>query len=264
MQTSFPLSNYVLRYLDINPNASKTVFLFHGLGVNASSWELQFQALSDAGFRIIAPDVRGFGQSTYGGNLRKIDHLAWDGASMIRSLCNQSVSIAGISLGGLISLQIALDYPELVQKLILINAFAHLRPKSLDQWLYMFSRLIAVHTVGIETQAKFVANRLFPLPNQNQLRQILVDQIRQADPKAYRAVMRAIARFDVRNRLGEVKSPTLIITGENDTTVSPANQHILVEKIRNNQQVIIPNAGHAAIIDQPELVNKSILEFIKS
>ena len=262
MYSSLSFSNYTLRFLDINPHTSKTIFLLHGLGVNATSWELQFPALSDAGYRIIAPDARGFGQSTFGRKLRRIEDLASDVAKIIESLVNYPVSVAGISLGGLISLQIGLDYPQLLNKLILINAFAQLRPQRLDQWLYMFARFVAVHTVGIETQAKLVSHRIFPFPYQDQLRQSLVEQIRQADPRAYRAVMRAIARFDVRNRLAELTVPTLVLTGENDTTVSPASQKILVEEIRNNQHVMIPNAGHAAIIDQPDLVNQSILKFL--
>jgi 3-oxoadipate enol-lactonase len=261
--SELPFPQYTLRFLDINPQFSQSIFLLHGLGVNASSWELQFPALTHAGFRIIAPDTRGFGQSTYGGKIHGINDLAYDVAQLIHFLDTKPAYIAGISLGGLISLQTVLDFPELMEKAILINAFAHLRPRKLDQWFYMLVRFIAVHTLGINVQAKYVSQRIFPDPHQEYLRIKFIEQISQSNPKVYRATMRVIAWYDVRNRLCEVKIPTLIITGENDSTVSPANQQFLAQNIKNSRQVIIPNAGHAVTIDQPETINEEIVKFLR-
>ena len=65
---TLPLSAVLtLHYLDINPHGSPTVLLLHGLGATGGSWELQVPALVRSGFRVLAPDLRGFGQSTYPG-----------------------------------------------------------------------------------------------------------------------------------------------------------------------------------------------------
>ena len=66
-----------------------------------------------------------------------------------------------------------------------------------------------------------VARRLFPNPEQEQLRHVLYEQVIQADLRGCRAAMRALARFDVRGRLKEIKVPTLVITGELDSTPEP-------------------------------------------
>ena len=69
--------------------------------------------------------------------------------------------------------------------------------------LLMRIRSILVYTLGLPTQAKAVAKRIFPDPDQEIFRQGLIEQVTQADPRAYRAAMRALARFDVRKRLNE-------------------------------------------------------------
>jgi pimeloyl-ACP methyl ester carboxylesterase len=74
--------------------------------------------------------------------------------------------------------------------------------------------------------------------------------------------MRALARFNVLNRLGEISAPTLVITGELDRTVSPKNQRILAERIPNARQVVIPGAGHAVTGEQPEAFNQAMIDFL--
>jgi 3-oxoadipate enol-lactonase len=92
---------------------------------------------------------------------------------------------------------------------------------------------------------------------------MMITQILQADPRAYRAAMRALGTFNSLTRLAQIKAQTLIVTAENDSTVAPANQRVLVEQIPGARQVMIPNAGHAVIIDQPNLFNQALLEFLK-
>jgi 3-oxoadipate enol-lactonase len=167
-------------------------------------------------------------------------------------------------MGGVIALQFALDYPELVKKLVLVNTFAVLRPTHWSGYLYFLQRFILVNTMGLPAQARFVARRIFPAPDQEPLRQLLIEQVTKADPRAYRAAMLNLGLFNVVRRLGEVKAPTLVITGQNDTTVDPQRQKVLVNNIAGARQVIIPGAGHAVSIDQPELFNQALMEFLLS
>jgi 3-oxoadipate enol-lactonase len=167
-------------------------------------------------------------------------------------------------MGGVAAQQFALDYPRHVRKLVLVSTFGALRPKNISQWLYFLQRFIVVHTLGLEIQAKFVAKRVFPRPEQAELRRMAQEQIARADPRAYRAAMRALALFDSRKRLPRLNIPTLILSGANDTTVPPERQALLAQAIPNARQVILPNAGHAAAIDQAETFNHHLLEFLSS
>jgi 3-oxoadipate enol-lactonase len=174
------------------------------------------------------------------------------------------INITGISMGGTVALQLAVHEPDLVNRLVLVNTFSKLQPSSFSGLLYFLFRFLLVHTLGIPTQARTVAKRVFPHPEQDYLRQNLYAQVIQSDPRAYRAAMRALARFNILNSLSEIKSPTLVITGENDSTVPPSLQKKLANAIPNAQQVIIPGGGHGVSADQPEVFNRVLLDFLNN
>lgn len=250
-------------YRDENRGGRQTVLLLHGLGVNSSSWQLQFPSLTGSGFRVLAPDAPGFGRTPYTGQAG-VASTARLLAALLQKLDTGPVFIVGISMGGTHALQLTLDAPALVSRLVLVNTFARLDPGSWSGWLYFAFRFLLVHTMGLHVQARAVANRMFPHPSQQELRQEFIDQVLQADPRGYRAAMRALARFDVRRRLHEIQAPTLVITGEKDSTIPAANQQYLVQNIPGARQTVIPHAGHAVIADQPEAVNQALLDFFQA
>lgn len=253
-----------LHYLDYQPDSKPAVLLLHGLGVTGNSWQLQFPPLLGAGFRVIAPDARGFGTSTYPGGSTSIAEMAGDIIALLERLQTGPVHVAGISMGGTHALQLVLDAPQLVRKLVLVNTFARLRPEKINGYFYFLRRFILVYFLNMRAQSRLVAQHLFPDPAQEELRQQLIEQILQADPKGYRGAMRALGAFNVESRLGEIRAPTLVITGERDTTVPPHFQRSLAEGIPNARRVIIPGAGHAVIADQPAIFNETLLEFLNS
>jgi pimeloyl-ACP methyl ester carboxylesterase len=251
-----------LHYLDPNPAGSPAVLLLHGLGANGSSWILQFDPLSAAGMRPIAPDAPGFGGSQYDRRGWSFKRVAADLATLLDELQTSPVHLVGLSMGGIIAQQLVLDYPHLVRKLVLVSTYTVLRPENLSQWRYFFQRLIVLHALGLKQQAEIVARRVFPDPEQETLRQMAAAQIASADPRAYRTAMRSLGLFDSRRRLREIKAPTLVITGECDSTVSPARQKLLADGITGARQVVIPGAGHAVAVDQYEAFNRILLEFL--
>ena len=107
-----------------------------------------------------------------------------------------------------------------------------------------------------------VARRVFPDPKDQQLREMYLAVVRRADPRAYRRAMTALGLFDSRKRLHEIQAPTLVVTGADDSTVSPARQKLLAQDIPWSRQVIIQNAGHAVSVDQAEQFNQALVEFL--
>lgn len=253
-----------LYYLEYNPGGKASVLLLHGLGATGASWQQQVPELVQSGFHVLAPDTRGFGQSSYPGGSLSVADMASDFAALLEATHTVSAHVVGISMGGAQALQLALDYPQRVNRLVLVNTFARLRPNRLGGWLYFALRFALVHTLGLESQGKAVVKRIFPRPEQEELRQELLTEILQADPHGYRAAMRALGRFNVVGRLGEIRAPTLVITSENDTTVDRQNQRVLAEKIPGARQVVIPDAGHAVSVDQPETFNQVLISFLKN
>ncbi len=251
-----------IHLLDPNPTGSPAVLLLHGLGANGSSWTLQFAPLIAAGMRPLAPDAPGFGDSRYDGRGWTFERVAATLAGMLDTLQTGPVHVVGLSMGGVIAQQFALDHPERVRKLVLVSTFSFLRPENLSQWGYFFQRALVVYTLGLPRQAEIVAWRVFPEPGQETLRQMAIEQISAADPRAYRAAMRLLGLFDSRKRLAGLRVPTLVITGADDSTVSPERQALLAAGIPAARQVTLPAAGHAVSIDQYEAFNRILLEFL--
>lgn len=260
---SYELSRGVkLHFLDENPAGKQVALLLHGLGAHSASWQLQIPTLVENGWRVIAPDTPGYGQSTYAGGGVSFSRTAQQFASLLAFLDIPSVTVVGISMGGVQALQLTLDYPAVVERLVLVNAFARLGITNLRFLPYYLWRFILVHTLGLPAQARAVAKRIFPQPEQQILREMLIEQILQANPACYRATLRALGRFDVTRRLGEIDCPTLVITGAADTTVPVSNQTWLAQNIAGARQVLIPGAGHAISVEKPDLFNSTLLEFI--
>jgi pimeloyl-ACP methyl ester carboxylesterase len=166
-------------------------------------------------------------------------------------------------MGGVIAQQFVLDFPQLTKKMVLVSTFSVLRPEDLSGWAYFIRRAASVLTRGPEAQAQVVARRLFPEPKDQELRTQFIAIVARADRRAYRRAMAALGLFDSSNRLHEIRTPTLVITGADDSTVSPARQELLVQGIPGARQVLIAHAGHAVSVDQPEQFNRALLEFLK-
>jgi len=250
-------------YIDENTAGSPVILLLHGLGVNSRSWQLQIPAFAGAGYRILAPDLPGFGQSCKS-RFSSIPQVAFQISALLDSLNVTHAIVCGISMGGILALQLALDHPELASRLILVNSMAKLSIRNPMLWPYFLWRYILVQSRGLEDQAEVVANRLFPQPKDSLYRQAAIESIMEADLDSYKSAMKSIARFNVQNRLSEIHNPTLVITGENDTTIPARNQRRMAERITGALHIIIKNAGHAVTIDQPDLFNSCVLSFLKN
>ncbi len=251
-----------LHYQFDNPAGAETVVLLHGLGSSLDSWHYQLPDLAAAGYRILRIDQRGFGGSTYPGGALRFGDMAADLAGLLGFLGLEKVHLVGISMGGLTALQFATHHRPHLQKIVLVNTFASLQPDNFSQFVYFYFRLLMAHTLGVSAQADAVARRIFQRPEQAALRQKLIADIRRADPRAYRGALRAIKNFDARPALAAIAVPALVITGADDSTVHPQRQRDLAALLPNARQVVIPAANHAVIVDQPQIFNQVLLDFL--
>jgi pimeloyl-ACP methyl ester carboxylesterase len=253
-----------MNVFDPNPIGFPVALLIHGLGADGSAWYYQIDALKNAGLRPIAIDLPGFGKSP--------NHLLHWTIENVRDACFvemqqlgiEKYTVIGHSLGGAIALSMAVEYPQTIEKLCLINSFAHLRPAKLDEWRYLLRRFIRAMMLSPKAQAEIVANRIFPEASQADFRDVVVQKIIQTDTRAYKNAMKSIALFDMRRELSRISIPCLVITSEHDNTVSKTIQQQMTRKIPTARQEIIPRGGHAVIIEQPESVNQKILNFLKN
>ena len=242
-----------LFFLDPNPTGTPGVLFLHGLGADGSSWSPQLAPLMDAGFRPLAPDMPGNGESRYDGSGWSFKRVAADLADLLRELDTGPVAVVGLSMGGLVAQQFVLDHPGLVRKLALVSTVA-------AQSLLI--RFLIISFMGLPFQPNYAAQRTFPKPEQESMRQTFLKQAVRTDPRAYRAAILNLGMFNAMNRLREIRVPTLVMTGDQDNLSEPARQKILARHIPGAKQVIFSDTGHAINVEKPDEFNRALLEFL--
>jgi len=240
----------------------RTILLLHGLGVYGESWGYQVQALADAGYKVIAPDLPGFGMEPPVAKRWSIQTSAKAMAERMSQAGVSEMVVCGLSMGGTVALQMALDYPTKVAGIVLINTFAALRPANLSEVVYFIRRGARAYLIDPAHQAQLVADTVFPHPDQAEWRERLVESICAANPKIYRQAMLALARFNVVRKLEKLNLPVMVISGKQDTTIPPQVQHRMAVSIPGAEWHEIDQAGHGVIIDQKETVNRLLIDFM--
>ena len=251
-----------LFYLDINPTLTKAVVLIHGLGANANSWQYQTPVLENAGYRVIVPDMRGFGQTNYAkGHQNTIESMADDVYELMQKLGIKSAALVGLSMGGAIAMVFALKYPQMATKLVLANTAARFAGKT-GGWLYTLKRIIIMRFLPRRFGAKMVSNFIFPKPSQQEFRQEFMKEILMADDRAYFDCVKTIIKHDIRDKIGAIAQPVLAIGGQFDLITPPFQQRFLVDNIKGAKLVIIQGAGHVSSVDSAAEFNKEMLAFL--
>lgn len=236
--------------------------LLHGLGSSADDWMLQLPAFAPH-FLCVLPDLRGHGLSDKPDGRYSIALFANDVAQLLEELGLAPAHVLGLSLGGLVAQQLAIERAALVRSLVLINTFPGLWPPPLHALGTLLRRRSSVlGTPNMADTAGRIAADLFPNAQLAVLRDLTMRRLAANDADAYRRATLAVLRFRPGRRLRRVTQPTLIIAGENDRIVPRVYQERLRRQLPHAQFVTIADSGHASNIDQPEAVNAAVLAFL--
>ncbi len=256
----FVQANRINLYYD-ETGSGEPVILLHGLGSCSDDWLLQMQPLAQR-FRMIALDLRGHGRSAKPNESYSLALFALDVAALMDVLDVWQANIIGLSLGGCVAQQLALDFPQRLKCLVLVNTFARIDLGSPIDAMMLVLRMSVLSFFGLPMQARLVARRLFPKPEQAALRQMAQERIAANDPAAYRRCIAAVRAFDARRQLRQIACPTLVIAGDRDTTVSLRAKRLLAQQIPGARLEIVADSGHATPIDQAEVFNRIVFEFL--
>ncbi len=236
------------------------LLLIHGLGSSTRDWALQSPAFAER-YQVVAFDVRGHGQSDKPPGPYSLPLFAADTAALIRALDIAPAHVAGISMGGMIAFQLAVDAPDLVKSLIVVNAGPELVARTLKERLLVFQRLFFVRLLGMRKMGEVLSKRLFPKPEQEELRQLFVERWAENDQRAYLDAMRALVGWSVADRLGDMDIPTLVIASDEDYTPVSLKQ-AYVARMPQAELVVIEDARHAVTVERPAHFNQAVLAFL--
>jgi 3-oxoadipate enol-lactonase len=236
------------------------LLLLHGLGSSCRDWEYQIPAFA-AHYRVIALDMRGHGRSDKPRGRYSIRGFSADVEALIEHLNLGQVHVLGLSMGGMIGFQLAVDSPHLLKSLCIVNSAPQVKIKSInDAWQYA-KRWTLARVLGMQTLGNAVSRNLFPGPDQADLRQLMAARFAANDKRAYLASFDAIVGWGVQHKLSRITCPTLVISADRDYTPVALKQ-AYVNLIPNARLVVIKDSRHATPLEHPEQFNRIALEFI--
>ena len=238
--------------------------LVHGFPLDNRVWDEQVAGLSDR-FRVIAPDLRGFGQ-TRSEQAFSMESLAEDLHQFVTKIGARPCVLAGLSMGGYVALAYDARYPTDLKGLVLVDTRAEGDSTEAKQ-----GREKMICTAR-EFGSGAVANAMMPkmlASDTEQSRPALMQKLRgimEACPA--KTIEHALAamrdRRDFRDRLASIAVPTLIVVGDQDAITPPAMSEFMAREIPKAKLVVIKGSGHMSPMEQPGQVNQAMRTFVES
>lgn len=237
------------------------LILIGGLGFGRWSWFKQVPAFSRH-FRTITFDARGERDLREG-----VTDLVGDVVALLEHLNVRKTHVLGTSLGGFVAQKLALERPDLVDRLVLVcTSYGGRTPETASPWAFMdmigWPSLSTERAIrrGLETATSDRYRAEHPEEFENIVRWRLADSLSLS---SYYGQMRAGAHFDVSRDVGSITSPTLVIHGSEDRYVPLANAVALAEAIPDAKARVLGDAGHLVFIERFADVNREVVTFLK-
>ncbi len=240
------------------------ILLVHGLGGDIRSWEFQENALAEH-FTLIMPDQRGHGHS--GGpdaDTVSTEDFANDLATLLDKLNYDSLHVVGHSMGGMIAQQFALDHPEYVEKLVLIDTAPRITEATIDE---VYSWREAQVEGGAEAYQEASVRSTFPrefIQNNPNLIDYLMSRENLVNQEGVLAAGLGMASFDITDRLSEIDAETLIIHGEEDAIMGLSLAKVMHERFPDSHIITFADCGHSPPVQCQDELNQIIIKFLSS
>ena len=258
----------------------------HGLSGSWPNWLEQlpvFAGRSEPGgspigeHRVIAMDLPGFGHSpmpreriTISGYARLLDGL-------MGKLGIDAAAVVGNSMGGFISAELAIAFPERVERLVLVSpaglsTYAHPGATRALPSLRRTERIVAAYTGWIVSKADTVTRRpglrnaTLGLVTRHPSRlpaALVAEQIRGAGKPGFMQALEANLDYDYRHRLPEIACPTLIVWGAEDRVITARDAAVYAELIPGSRKVVYEDTGHTAMLERPDTFNALLRDFLE-
>ncbi|MEU9027263.1 alpha/beta fold hydrolase [Streptomyces sp. NPDC048383] len=251
---------------DSGPRDGEPVILIHGHPFNRSMWAPQTAALTAAGYRVITPDLRGYGESPVSPGKILLAGFADDLAALLAGLGIEQAVVGGVSMGGQIALEVRLRHPGLVRALVLCDTSPV--PETEDGRKFRLELAERLLAEGMEPYANEVMDKMLAPYNVIGLPEAAA-RVRAmmcaTDPEGAAAALRGRAeRPDYRPVLRSLPAtvPCLLLVGADDVYTPVAEAEAMRGLAPHARLTVIDRAGHLPGVEQPEAVNRALLEFL--
>ncbi|MFG2616616.1 alpha/beta fold hydrolase [Streptomyces sp. NPDC048507] len=251
---------------DLGPRDGAPVILIHGHPFNRAMWSRQTAALACAGYRVITPDLRGYGENPASAEKTPLADFADDLAALLAGLGIEQAVVGGVSMGGQVALEVRLRHPGLVRALVLSDTSpAPETPQGATFRRALAERLLAE---GMAPYAEEVIDKMLAPYNVTGLPAAAAEvgaMMRATDPKGAAAALRGRAeRPDYRPVLAALPAavPCLVLVGADDVYTPVAEAEAMCALVPHARLAVIEGAGHLPGVERPEEFNRALLEFL--
>jgi pimeloyl-ACP methyl ester carboxylesterase len=232
--------------------------LLHGLGGDRRMWLYQVPAFCPR-VPVILVDLRGHGRSSAPAGEWSIADLARDVMRLLRHLGVEKAHLVGLSMGGVIAQQFALDYPYATASLVLADTLCGV-PDDGQALARDAMRFIEEQPMRVIAETRITA--AFSDAVDPAMRLHMIEQVALNDKDAYVRAARAVFGYAGCGRLSEIAAPTLVVVGEADRTLPLAWMESLATRIRGARLARIAGAGHLSNLERPQDFNRLVLDFL--
>ena len=230
------------------------------LGARLEMWAGQLPLAGQ--LRLVRFDHRGHGGSPAPPGPYEIEELGRDVLELMDALDLERAHYCGLSLGGMVGMWLGANATERIDRLILLCTAAYMPPASMWQ-----ERASTAREAGsVEPLADATLERwLTPgfAGAHPDVRASLRSMLVGTPPEGYASCCGAIERMDLRDALSGIRAPTLVVSGDQDPSTPPERQELIARAIPGARHEIVGPAAHLAAVEQPESVNRLILEHLQ-
>jgi len=231
------------------------LLFLHGFPLSRGIWSKQVDAFKTR-HRVIAPDLRGFGESATSPGLISMHRFAEDLHALMQHLVTGPVILAGHSMGGFVALAFASAFPKFIRGLVLVGMKA-----GVDGPEIAAARRAEAEKVsreGSSVLVKAMAPRMLSASEKDEEMALSVRDLMASSSSqgVIGALLGMAERPDMASMLGKIRVPTLVIAGSDDTLVPPSDAEALARSIPGAQLNLIPKAGHLVGFEQAAAFNE--------
>ena len=237
--------------------------LSHSLACSTRMWDEQIAAFKER-YRILAYDTRGHGSSQAPAGAYTLEQLADDLKALLDRLGISRAHYCGLSMGGMIGQTYALKYPGTFATLVLADTTSRMRADALPTWQ---DRIRSAETKGMQPLVEPTLARWFTEPYrkaQPQTMQRIGNLIGSTPVAGYVGCCHAIPQINLTARLKDIRTPILIIVGEDDPGTPVAMSKEIHKNAPGSKLVVLPKAAHLSNIEQSAAFNRALDEFLKA
>ena len=256
--------NGIETYYEVHGKEGAPWLVFsHSLACSVRMWDGEIAKHKDR-FRVLAYDTRGHGQSAAPKGPYTLEQLADDLKALLTHLKIEKPHFVGLSMGGMIGQTAALKYPGLFGSMTLCDTTSRYPAEAAPMWA---ERIRVAESKGMEPLVQATLERWFTESFRNNSKdkvERVAALIRSTPVAGYAGCCAAIPKINVTSRLKEVRTPTLVICGNDDPATPPSMAREIQENIPGAKLSLIPQAAHLANIEQPETFNRALADFLSS